>query len=126
MPLAVERKLPLILFSVVIVLTVLGFALYQYTASLQDTVNIEKRTQNTISRLDEMLRLTLDVDSSISSFVITGNDSYLTPFDSAKPKIAQNLAQLKARMADTPSAPPELENLEASIAEYLSQAQTKI
>ena len=42
MPLAVERKLPLILFAVVIVLTVLGFAFYQYTTSLQDTLDIEK------------------------------------------------------------------------------------
>jgi signal transduction histidine kinase len=126
MPLAVERKLPLILFFVVIVLTVLGFAFYQYTASLQDAVDIEKRTQNSLSRLDEILRLTLDVDSSISGFVITGNDSYLTPYDGAKPKITQNIAQLRSIMADTPSELDELAKLEASIAEYLAQAQIKI
>jgi len=126
MSLAVERKLPLILFSVVIVLTVLGFAFYKYTTTLQDAVDVEKRTQNTVSRLDEVLRLTLDIDSSITGFVITGNDTYLTPYDTAKPKLAQNLAQLKTPMADTPSELDELANLESYIAEYIAQAQAKI
>ena len=126
MSLAVERKLPLILFSVVIVLTVLGFAFYQYTASLQDTVDSEKRTQKTISGLDEILRSTLDVESSVSGFVIPGNDTDLTPYSGAKPKITQTIAQLKATMADTPKEIEELAGLESSIAEYLAQAQTKI
>ncbi len=50
MSLTIERKLPLILFVVVIVLTVLGFVLYEYTTSLQDAVDIEKRTQNVVSQ----------------------------------------------------------------------------
>lgn len=126
MPLAVERKLPLILFFVVIVLTMLGVALYQYTASLQDAVDIEKTTQTTVSRLDELLRLTLDVDSGVSGFVITGNDTYLIPYESAKPKIAQNLVQLRSMMSDTPEELVELANLEASVNAYLAQAAAKI
>ena len=126
MPLTIERKLPLILFFVVIVLTVLGFALYEYTASLQDAVDIEKTTQNTVSKLDEMLRLTLDVDSAVSGFIVTGNDSYLTPYDSAKPKIQQNVEQLRAMMTDTPAELDELGRLEGWTAEYVAQADAKI
>jgi signal transduction histidine kinase len=126
MSLTIERKLPLILFFVVILLTVLGLALYEYTGSLQDTVDIEKRTQNTVSRLDEVLRLTLDVDSSVSSFIITGNDSYLGPFESAKPKIPQNLAQLRSMMMDTPSELDELAALENWTAQYITLADSKI
>src|SRR5829696_5935350 len=106
MTLTIERKLPLILFFVVLVLTVLGFALYQYTASLQDAVDIEKQTQDTVTRLDEISRLVLDIDSALSGFIITGNDSYLTPYETAKPKITSNIAQLRAMMHD---APEELE-----------------
>ncbi|MEO8043189.1 MAG: CHASE3 domain-containing protein, partial [Acidobacteriota bacterium] len=119
MPLPVERKLPLILFFVVIVLTVLGFALYEYTASLQDAVDVEKSTQNTISKLDEILRLTLDIDSSVSRFVITGSDSYLVPFEGAKLKIPQNLAQLRAMMMDTPAGLEELGSLESWTNQYI-------
>jgi signal transduction histidine kinase len=126
MSLTVERKLPLILLFVVVVLTALGFVLYQYTASLQDAVDIEKRTQNTVSKLDDILRLTLDVDSSVTGFVITGNDSYLTPFETSKPRIAQDLAQLRSALSDTPTELDELAALEASTTEYLGQAQKKI
>ncbi|PYS99580.1 MAG: hypothetical protein DMF63_10860 [Acidobacteria bacterium] len=126
MSLTVERKLPLILLFVVILLTALGFVLYQYTTSLQDAVDIEKRTQSTVSRLDDLLRLTLDVDSSVTGFIITGNDSYLTPYQTSKPKIAQNLAQLRSEMSDTPVELDELANLESATAEYVAQAEKKI
>lgn len=124
--LTTERKLPLILFFVVIVLTVLGFAFYQHTTSLQDAVDVEKNTQKTVSKLDETLRLTLDVDSSVSSFVITGSDSYLGPFENAKTKIPQNLAQLRSLMIDTPSELDELGNLEGYANQYIAQADDKI
>ena len=124
--LTTERKLPLILFFVVIVLTVLGFAFYQHTTSLQDAVDVEKSTQKTISKLDETLRLTLDVDSSVSRFVITGSDSYLGPFENAKTKIPQNLAQLRSLMLDTPSELDELGNLEGFTNQYIAQADDKV
>ena len=126
MSLTIERKLPLILFFIVIVLTVVGFALYEYTGSVQDAVNIEKNTQNTVLKLDEVLRLTLDVDSAVSGFIITGNDTYLTPYETAKPKIAQNVAQLRAMMTDTPTELFEVQNLETSTAEYIAQSEMKI
>src|SRR5215204_159876 len=126
MTLTIERKLPLILFFVVIVLTVLGFALYQYTASLQDAVDIEKRTTDTVARLDEIARLTLDIDSALSGFIITGNDSYLTPYETAKPKIAQSIAQLRTDMDDTPDELEELGSLERGLSAYVAQVDTKI
>jgi signal transduction histidine kinase len=126
MPLTIERKLPLILFFVVIVLTALGIAFYQHTQSQQDAVNIEKLTQDTVLKLDEVLHLTLDVDAAVSSFIITGNDSYLAPFETAKPKIGQNIAQLRSLMLDTPAELEELSRLESTVAKYLDQAQLKI
>ncbi|MEO6334230.1 MAG: ATP-binding protein [Pyrinomonadaceae bacterium] len=126
MPLTIERKLPLILFFVVIVLTVLGVVFYQFTESQQDAVEIEKTTQNTVSKLDELLRLMLDVDSAVTGFIITGNDSYLAPFDSAKPKITQNIAQLKSMMSDTPAELNDASALEGWTAQYIAQTERKI
>jgi len=126
MPLRIERKLPLILFFVVLVLTVLGFALYEYTASLQDAVDIEKRTQNTVAKLDELFHLTLDVESSLSSFVITGNDSYLDPYERAKLRIPQTLADLRPMIADTPDELNDLNALQLAVVEYLDQTDAKI
>jgi signal transduction histidine kinase len=126
MPLTIERKLPLILFFVIVVMTILGVAFYRYTASLQDAVSLEKRTQTVVSKLDDTLRLTLDVESALSGFVITGNDSYLEPYQRAKTKIPQNLAQLRATAADAPTELDEVVRLENWISEYLAQVDRKI
>ena len=126
MLLTIERKLPLILFVIVIVSTFLGFVLYQYTASLQDAVDIEKRRQNVVSQLDETLRLTLAIESSLNSFIITGNDTYLLPYQTAKQKIPQNLAQIRSLVADVPDEIEEVDRLGASTTDYLAQVDRKI
>lgn len=126
MPLTVERKLPLILFVVVIVLTMLGFALYRHTATVQDAVDLEKRAQQVIWKLDETLRLTLDVESALSSFIITGNDTYLDPFQKAKAKIPKNLSELRTMVADSPPQVEEVTRLESWTSEYIAGVERKI
>ena len=121
-----ERKLPLILFFVVVVMTMLGVAFYQHTATMQDAVSLEKRTFGVISKLDETLQLTLDIQSALTGFVITGNDSYLAPYQQAKPKIPQNLAEVRTLVADSPQELEEIGRLEAWIAQYLAQVDRKI
>ncbi len=121
-----ERKVPLILFFVVVVMTMFGFAFYQHTTSLQDAVNLEKRAQGVISKLDDTLRLTLDVESSLRGFVITGNDTYLDPYQKAKPKLTQNLAQLKIMVAHSPVEQEQVGKLEAYVADYLAQVERKM
>jgi CHASE3 domain sensor protein len=126
MPLTIERKLPLTLFFVVIVLTVLGFVLYEYTTSLQDALDIEKRTQNFVGRLDDTLRFTLDIESALTGFVITGNQTYLEPYQKGKSKIPQVIAQMRAMAFDDPAELEELARLEVWTAEYVAQVDRKI
>src|SRR5215218_8132008 len=126
MPLSIERKLPLILFFVVLVLTLLGFSLYQYTDSLQNAVDIEKRAQNVVGKLDDTLRLTLDVGSAMNGFVITGNDTYLEPYRRAKEKIPSNLAELKLMVRNSTGQVEEVDRLDSWTTNYISQVDQKI
>lgn len=126
MPLTIERKLPLILFSVVIVSTVVGFVLYSYTTSLQDAVDIEKRTQNVVAKLDETLRQTLNIGSALSSFIITGNDTYLEPYHRAKARIPQNIAELRTLAAEDPAEIEEIGRLNEWTSAYIALADRKI
>lgn len=125
MSLSFERKLPLILFVVVIVLTVLGFVLYQHTAQMQDAVTLEKHTQDVVGKLDETLRLISDSEAALSSFVITGNDTYLEPFARAKIKIPQNVTQIRTLIEDHGEA-AEIDRLAGWTAEYINQVDRKI
>ena len=108
------------------VLTALGFVLYSYTTSLQDSVELEKRTQNVVARLDETLRLTLDIDGSFNGFVITGNDTYLDPYRRAKARLPQVIADLKSVMNGDQAKTDELARLEGWTNEYLQKVERKI
>jgi len=126
MTLTIERKLPLILFFVVVVLTALGFVFYQYTTSLQDAMDHEKRTHNVVVRLDETLRLTLDVEGAMNGFVITGNDTYLEPYQKAKVRLPAAIAELRTAFEKDQLQADEIARLDGWTTDYLAQAQEKI
>jgi signal transduction histidine kinase len=126
MPLTIERKLPLILFFVVVVLTALGFAFYQYTTSSQDAMDLEKRAHNVAARLDETLRLTLDIEGSVNGFVITGNDTYLEPYQRAKVRLPGAISELRSAVDKDPVQTEELGRLEGWTTDYVAQAERKI
>ena len=126
MPLTIERKLPLILFFVVIVLTVLGFVFYHHTTRTQDAVTFEKQTQDVISKLDDSLRLISDSEAALSSFVITGNDTYLEPYNRAKTRIPQNIAQARTLVGQRAGQFEEIDRLAGLSTQYINQVDRKI
>jgi signal transduction histidine kinase len=126
MPLTFERKLPIALLIVLIVLTMLGVALYQHTMTVQDTLGIGKHSQIVLSRLDEVQTLVLEIDSGMRGFVITGNDTYLEPYNRAKQRIDPAMAELKAMTADHPEQIDELDRLNDAIDEYVAEATRKV
>ena len=126
MPLTIERKLPLILFFVVVVLTALGFVFYQYTTSLQDGMDLEKRTHNVVARLDETLRLTLDIEGAMNGFVITGNDTHLEPYQKAKAKLPSLITELRSAFDKDPTQVEEIGRLEGWMNEYIALAEQRI
>ncbi|HKP70580.1 MAG TPA: CHASE3 domain-containing protein, partial [Pyrinomonadaceae bacterium] len=126
MQLTTERKLPLILFFVVVVLTALGFAFYQYTTSTQDAIQLEKRAHNVDARLDETLRLTLDIDGSVNGFVITGNDTYLEPYQKAKVRLPSVISELRTAFDKDAVQTEEIGRLDGWTVDYIAQAEQKI
>ena len=126
MPLTIERKLPLILFFVVIVLTAIGFLFYQYTTSQQDAMELEKRTHNVVARLDETLRLTLDIEGAMNGFVITGNDTHLEPYQKARSKLPSLISELRSAFDKDQSQTEEVGRLDNWTSEYARIAQQRI
>ncbi len=104
MDLTLERKLPIILFFVFLMLTLIGVVFYQSTMSLQDALYVEQRTLRIISRLEGTMTTTLDAEASMWTFITTGNTTYDENYERAKRAIAQNLADIRAEQ------PERLEN----------------
>lgn len=126
MSLKFERKLPFILFFVVVVFTMTGFIFYQNTISLQEVVNLEKRSQQQLLKLDETVTLTLDLEGGMRGFIVTGNDTYLDPLNRAKLKIPENISRLRTAIGTSPTQMDELDRLETMTSAYIDAVTEKV
>ena len=107
-------------------LTTIGLLFYQSTVSLQQAIEWEKQSQTVIRTLDETLALSLETQPATTGFLLLGIDNYLEPFNRAKPKMAQNIALLRALTANTPEQAEELDRLETAVREFTDDADRKI
>lgn len=126
MALRTEQKLPIILFVVFLTLSTVGFLFYQSTTSFQEALSWERQTNEVFRLSDETMRLALNIDSGVFGFLHTGNDTYLEPFNQAKQRIPQNIAQLRQLAADDPLSLEEVGRMEAGLKTLLDEAERKI
>lgn len=126
MSLTFERKLPIILFFVFLMLTTVGFLFYQSTVSTQQAIEWEKHTQEVLLKVDETNALSLEIQPAVVSFLYLGVDAYLDPLNRAKPKIFQNVGRLRQLTADNPAQTEALNQLESQLNNYVDEADKKI
>jgi signal transduction histidine kinase len=126
MSLTFERKLPIILFFVFLMLTTVGFLFYQSTVSIQQAIEWEKHTQEVLLKVDETNAASLEIQPAVVSFLYLGVDAYLDPLNRAKPKIVQNIGRLRQLTAENPAQVEALNQLESQLKNYVDEADKKI
>jgi signal transduction histidine kinase len=126
MSLKFDRKLPLILFIVFLMLTVTGIVFYQNTISFQDAILWERHSQGVMAKLDETFTAVLDREAGMRGFVITGNTSHLDGYDRAGQKIRENLSQLRILFGGNQEQTSELNRLADFIAEWNLENARKV
>lgn len=126
MRLTYEQKLPVILLFVFIVLALLGVVFYQSTVSFQEALFLEKRSQNIVLGLEKVLTTTLDAESDMRGFVFTGNTTYAENYDRGKKAVAQNVTELKAKIAESGHDTALMERLSSQVSEFWQIADAKI
>ena len=119
MSLTFERKLPIILFFVFLLLTTVGFVFYQNTVSIQEAIIWEKHAKDVVSKLDETMALSMEMQSGMTGFLVTGNNTYLDTFNRAKPKIDQNIEQLRRLFDGDAAQMDEVRKLDLLLNEYV-------
>ncbi|MBA2493821.1 MAG: CHASE3 domain-containing protein [Acidobacteria bacterium] len=112
MKLALERQIQLAFIIALLLLLTLGFFAYRSANSMNEALNWEKHTQEVLLQLNNALNLVTDAETSSRGFAITGNDSFLEPYNRAEQKIDQNLTNLRQLVADNPKQTAELARLE--------------
>jgi len=119
MTLALERQIYLAFVFAMLLLLTLGFLGYRSANSLTEALKWEKQTQQVFFELDNTLGLATDAETGGRGFIITGNESFLEPYNNAGSKFKENFTRLQNRLADNPSQTEKLAKLNALVNQKL-------
>lgn len=126
MKLTLERQIPLAFIVALLLLVTIGFFAYRSVNSLNEAIKWEKHTQEVLLQLDKVQNLALEAETGTRGFLITGNESFLEPYNNSKQKIDENLNHLRELTADNPSQKQRLERIEELNDQKLSLLQKYI
>jgi PAS domain S-box-containing protein len=126
MPTGLERKLPIILFFVLLIMVAIGYLSYSNTGQLKAAVAAEKHTQQVIINLDETLLSMVDIETGMRGFFIQGNEELLEPYKLGKDRLPDRLAKLRILLKDDPDQNKRLDDLQSVIDVRIADADQKV
>ena len=85
-----------------------------------------EHTDRVINNLNETSKLTVDLETGMRGFLITGDEHFLDPYEVAKPRIISDLRNLQDLVADNPQQVDRLKRLETLQTEWNNYAQSMI
>nr|WKF61463.1 Signal transduction histidine-protein kinase BarA [Paraburkholderia busanensis] len=95
-------------------------------AYLVSTMNWAEHSERVIGQANEMLRLAVDRESSMRGFLITGDESFLTPYEIGGPKFKTQIEALQEMVSDNPPQVEKLKQIEAIQQRWSRYADTMI
>lgn len=126
MPITLERKLPIILLIVLVMMAATGYFSYQNTQNLKEAVKSEKHTQVVLIKLDEVMIAMLDIETGMRGYLITGDEQLLEPYTRGKKELEAGLPILRDLIKDNDLQTQRLNELEKAIAERVEDADQKV
>ena len=95
-------------------------------AYLVNTMSWAEHSERVIGNANEMLRLAVDRESSVRGFLITGDESFLAPYELGQPRFQAELTALADLVVDNPPQVERLKRIQAVQALWDSYAQRMI
>ncbi|MEH1845775.1 MAG: GAF domain-containing protein [Nostoc sp.] len=102
------------------ILVLIGVISYQNTRILIDTNYQVQKTQEKINKLEELLSEMKDAETGQRGYILTGQESYLEPYQAVVGNIDQKIVELKDLIANQPSEQQQFATLESLIAAKLA------
>ena len=85
-----------------------------------------EHSDRVISNTNEAVRLTVDLETGMRGFLITGDEHFLDPYAVAKPQVMAQLQGLQALVSDNPQQVDRLKRIEALQNEWATYAQSMV
>ncbi len=103
-----EKKIPLAFLLAVILLIVLAVFAFRSVATLDDAIKLENHTQEVLQKLDKVFINTVDAETGVRGFIITGNERFLEPYRNAEQENRENMDALRQLVSNSPTQNKEL------------------
>ncbi|PKH35063.1 two-component system sensor histidine kinase/response regulator [Pseudomonas sp. 43NM1] len=85
-----------------------------------------EHTDRVINNANEAVKLTVDLETGMRGFLLSGDEHFLDPYETAKPRIAVALNTLLELTGDNPIQTDRLHRLQALQTEWATYAQSMI
>ncbi|HCS44536.1 MAG TPA: two-component system sensor histidine kinase/response regulator [Pseudomonas sp.] len=95
-------------------------------AYLLSVIQWVEHTDRVINNANESIKLTVDLETGMRGFLLTGDEQFLEPYETAKPRITVALKTLLELTADNPVQTDRLRRLQALQDEWAAYAKTTI
>ncbi|HEY3898541.1 MAG TPA: CHASE3 domain-containing protein [Chthoniobacter sp.] len=122
----VGTKLGLGFGLAVVIFAFVGAMAFNSIVQLLDDSQLRKHSFELLGRLDETLSYLKDTETGQRGYLLTGEDTYLEPYQVALGKVDQDLQDLRKLTADNPRQQHRLDTLEPLVAERLASAKKVI
>ena len=100
-----------------------GVVFVAIIAYLMTVIDWVEHTDRVINNANEIAKLSIDMETGMRGYLLTGNDSYLEPYEIAKPKLAAEMPALQDLVSDNSSQVDRLTRVMALQKEWLQYAQ---
>lgn len=112
-----------ICFFVIISFIGVNTLISNYSISItQNTTKWVKHTQAVIIGIIKLEKLIVDLETGQRGFIITGEDEFLAPFESAKIKWTESIHKLKKLVSDNPKQIKNLEGMNLLLQKWFDKA----
>jgi PAS domain S-box-containing protein len=124
---AVAWRLSVLGFTLAcVVLALIGWSSYRRFVELREATRLVDRSQDVRKELEIALLLLIDAETGQRGFLITGESSYLEPYNAALAALPPRLERLRRLTADNPRQRASLAALEALIQSKVSELSATI
>ncbi|MGV0027535.1 response regulator [Phormidesmis priestleyi] len=108
------------------ILAAIGTVSHNGTKQLVTTARQETHTYQVLAELQEVLSLIKDAETGQRGFLLTGEQRYLEPYNTAIASINQKMRDLRRLTADNPTQQRNLDDLEPQITAKLNELQETV
>ena len=115
-----KSKLAAVFGTAMMILLWIGVLSYRRILQAEEDHHWVTHTHRVMENLDAVLTDVLDAETGERGYIVTGDDSYLQPYESALHRVSQDVGRIRSLTDDNPRQQSSLERLNSLVAAKLN------